>query len=98
MLMGVHFEAQNPITGESLPLTGQEMLYGLNINTGEKFSQTLAWLLDQINEKESMTAKNTGILVQLRDLAWDEWKTTVFEAETLLKPIGNEDSTTPRLM
>ena len=82
--MGVHFEAQNPITGESLPLTGQEMLYGLNINTGEKFSQTLAWLLDQINDERINDGEEYWYFSsQGRDLAWDELKDDgFFEAET----------------
>lgn len=84
MLMGVHFEAQNPITGELLPLTGQEMLYGFNINTGEKFAQTLAWLLDQINDERINDGEEYWYFSpQLRDLAWDEMEDDgFFEAET----------------
>jgi len=83
MLMGVHFEAQNPITGESLPLTGQEIVYGLNINTGEKFSETLAWLLDQINDERINDGEELWFFSpQIRDAAWDELKDDgFFEAE-----------------
>ena len=82
--MGVHFEAQNPLTGESLPLTGQEMLYGLNINTGEKFSQSLAWLLDQINDERINDGEEYWYFSRrLRDVAWDELKDDgFFEAES----------------
>lgn len=82
--MGVHFEAQNPVTGELLPLTGQEKVYGLNITTGEKFEETLAWLLDQINfERINHAEEYWYFSPQIRDTAWQEMEDDgFFESET----------------
>jgi len=82
--MAVHFEAQNPITGESLPLTGQEIIYGFNLSTSEKFEQTLAWLLDQINDERINDGEEYWYFSrQTRDIAWDEMNDEgYFDAET----------------
>lgn len=81
--MGVHFEAKNPLTGEHLPLTGQEKVYGININNGEKFEETLAWLLDQINDERINDAEEYWYFSpQIRDTAWQELKDDgFFESE-----------------
>ena len=90
--MAVHFEAQNPITGESLPLTGQEIIYGFNLSTSEKFEQTLAWLLDQINDERINDGEEYWYFSrQIRDLAWDEMNDEgYFDAETYMNPITGD--------
>ena len=60
------------------------MLYGLNITTGEKFEERLAWLLDQINDERINDGEEYWYFSRrLRDVAWDELKDDgFFEAES----------------
>lgn len=64
------------------------MLYGLNITTGEKFEERLAWLLDQINDERINDGEEYWYFSRrLRDLAWDELKDDgFFESEDYGEP------------